>query len=106
MFILSQGFFSVICSTSEELHRRLTQIIVRTGGPRLAKGIFHTTEHHTQYMAMALGWKRLIAVQIWAGSVSGGQLCCVSLVSVRVSCSLSVFYNYSLTNYNILTYHY
>lgn len=52
MFTLSQGFFSVCSSSSEDLYRKLAQSVVRTGCPKLAKGIFHNTEHHTQYMGV------------------------------------------------------
>lgn len=91
-------FFSVSCSTSEELHRRLAQGVARTGGAKLAKGIFHTTERHSWYMVLAgRGW---LLFKDGLGQWAVGN-CVVYHLFLLESLALSPsLYNYSLTNYN------
>lgn len=43
----SQGLSSVSCSASEEMHKKPGENMARAGD-KLAKGIFHSIEQHTQ----------------------------------------------------------
>lgn len=45
-FSLSKGFFSVLGSTSQEVHKKLEG----AWPGQVAKGIFHTTGHHARYI--------------------------------------------------------
>lgn len=54
MLSLSQGCFSFLWSASEQVQKK-PLLHGQDSWPKQAKGIFHSTQHHTQYVI----WRRL-----------------------------------------------